>query len=98
MPHGMPSHDTLRRVLARLAPDACTPCLLPWTQALSERSAGESVAIDGKTLRRSFDRAASKAAIQMVRAWAKTNRLVLGPLKVDDTSKEITAIPQLLAL
>lgn len=98
MPHGMPSHDTFRRVLARLDPDEFTQCFLTWTQALSEHSEGEIVAIDGKTLRRSFDRAASKAAIHMVSAWANTNRLVLGQLKVDDKSNEITAIPQLLAL
>jgi predicted transposase YbfD/YdcC len=98
MPHGIPSHDTFRRVLARLDPDEFTQCFLTWTQALSERSAGEIVAIDGKTLRRSFDRAASKAAIHLVSAWANTNRLVLGQLKVDDKSNEITAIPQLLAL
>src|SRR5262249_2498061 len=98
LPHGIPSHDTFRRVLARLAPDALTPCCLPWTQALSDRSAGESVAGDGKTRRRSFDRAASKAASHMVSAWAKTNRLALGQLKVDDKSNEITAIPHLLAL
>jgi len=98
VPHGMPSHDTLRRVLARLDPDEFTRCFLSWTQALSERSAGEIVAIDGKTRRRSFDRAASKAAIPMVSAWAKTNRLVLGQLKVDDKSHEITAIPKLFTL
>jgi hypothetical protein len=98
MPHGIPSHDTLRRGLARLDPDECTPCFLPWPQALSERRAGELVAIDGKTRRRACDRAASQAAIPMVSAWAKTHRLVLGPWKVDATSHEITAIPQLLAL
>ena len=53
------------------------------------------VAVDGKTLRRSLDRAASKAAIHRVSAWAKTHRLVLGQLKVEDKSNEITAIPQL---
>jgi hypothetical protein len=98
IPRGIPSHETFRRVLARLDPDEFTPCFLTWTQALSERSAGEIVAVDGKTLRRSFDRAASKAAIHMVSAWANTNRLVLGQLKVDDKSNEITAIPHLLAL
>ena len=98
MPHGIPSHDTFRRGLARLDPDEFTPCFLTWTQALSERSAGEIVAIDGKTLRRSVERAASRAAIPMVSAWANTNRLGLGQLKVDDKSKEITAMPQLLAL
>jgi len=76
LPHGIPSHEPFRRGLARLDPDACTPCFLTWTQALSERREGEIVAMDGKTLRRSLDRAASKAAIPMVSAWAKTNRLV----------------------
>jgi len=98
VPHGIPSHDTFRRVLARLDPDEFTHCFLTWPHALSERSAGEIVAIDGTTLRHSFDRAASKAAIHMVSAWANTNRLGFGQLKVDDTSNEITAIPQLLAL
>jgi predicted transposase YbfD/YdcC len=98
VPHGIPSHDTFRRVLTRLDPDECTQCFLTWTRALSERRAGEIVAVDGKTLRRSLDRAASKAAIHMVRAWANTNRLVLGQLKVEDTSNEITAMPKLLAL
>jgi predicted transposase YbfD/YdcC len=56
------------------------------------------VSIDGKTLRHSFDHAASKAAIHLVSAWAHANRLVLGHLKVEDKSHEITAIPQLLQL
>ena len=98
MPHGIPSLDTFRRVLARLDPDEFTQCFLTWTQALSERSEGEIVAVDGKTLRRSFDRAASKAAIHMVSAWANTIRLVLGQLKVEYKSNEITAMPKFLAL
>src|SRR5437762_13592370 len=51
LPHGIPSHDTLRRVLVRLNPDACTHCFLTWAQALRERSEGDIVAIDGQTLR-----------------------------------------------
>jgi predicted transposase YbfD/YdcC len=54
--------------------------------------------IDGKTLRRSFDRAASQGAMHMVSVWANANRLVFGQLKVDDKSNEITAIPQLLKM
>src|SRR5215470_8058865 len=98
LPHGIPGHDTFRRVLSRLDPDELTQCFLSWTAALSDLSGGDIVAIDGKTLRHSLDRAASKAAIHMVSAWANTNRLVLGQLKVDDKSNEITAIPKLLAL
>jgi predicted transposase YbfD/YdcC len=98
LPHGIPSHDTFRRVLSRLKPDELTQCLVRWTEALHESLDGESVALDGKTLRRSFDPAASKGAIHMVSAWANAHRLVLGQLKVDDKSNEITAIPTLLRM
>jgi predicted transposase YbfD/YdcC len=69
-----------------------------WTEALRESIDGDIVAIDGKTLRRSLDHAASQGAIHMVSAWANAHRLVLGQLKVDDKSNEITAIPQLLRM
>jgi len=98
LPHGIPGHDTFRRVLSRLDPDELTQCFLSWTAALSDFSVGDIVAIDGKTLRHSFDRAAAKAAIHMVSAWANRNRLMLGQVKVDDKSNEITAIPKLLKM
>lgn len=98
LPHGIPSHDTFRRVLSRLKPDELPQCFVHWTEALRESIDGEIVAIDGKTLRRSFDQAASKGAIHMVSAWANANRLVLGQRKVDDKSNEITAIPTLLRM
>jgi predicted transposase YbfD/YdcC len=98
LPHGIPCHDTFRRVLSRLDPDELTRCFISWTKALSAASGGEVVAIDGKTLRHSFDRATSTAAIHMVSAWASANRLVLGQLKVEEKSNEITAIPALLQL
>ena len=97
-PHGIPGHDTFRRVLARLDPDELAQCFLSWTAALSDLSGGDIVAIDGKTLRHSFDRAAATAAIHMVSAWANSHRLVLGQVKVDDKSNEITAIPKLLKM
>ena len=90
--NGIPCHDTFRRVLSRLDPDELTRCFISWTAALSDLSGGDIVSIDGKTLRRSFDRASSKAAIHMVSAWANCNRLVLGQVKVDDKSNEITAV------
>ena len=77
-PHGIPSHDTFQRVLSRLDPEELPRCFLAWTQALREATDGEIVAIDGKTLRHSFDQATAKSAIHMVRAWAQANRLVLG--------------------
>jgi predicted transposase YbfD/YdcC len=98
LPHGIPSHDTCRRVLSRLKPDELTQCFVHWTEALRESIDGEIVAIDGKTLRRSCDQAASKGAIHMVSAWANANRLVLGQRKVEDKSHEITAIPPLLRM
>lgn len=98
LPHGIPSHDTFQRVLSRLDPDELTHCFLSWTRALSALSGGDIVALDGKTLRHSFDRASSQVAIHMVSAWSSTNRLVLGQVKVEDKSNEITAIPKLLKL
>jgi predicted transposase YbfD/YdcC len=98
LPHGIPGHDTFRRVLSRLDPEELTRCFIAWTEALSEASGGEIVSIDGKTLRHSFDRATGQAAIHMVRAWASANRLVLGQLKVEEKSNEITAIPKLLTM
>ena len=98
LPHGIPGHDTFRRVLSQLDPDELTKCFVSWTAALSNLSGGDIVAIDGKTLRHSFDRATSQSAIHMVSAWANANRLVLGQVKVDDKSNEITAIPKLLKM
>ena len=98
LPYGIPGHDTFRRVLSRLDPEELTRCFIAWTEALSEASGGDSVAIDGKTLRHSFDRATGQAAIHMVRAWASAHRLVLGQLKVEEKSNEITAIPTLLMM
>jgi predicted transposase YbfD/YdcC len=98
LPPGIPGHDTFRRVLSRLAPEELPRCFLAWTQALSEASGGDIVSIDGTTLRQSFAQATATAAIPMVSAWASANRLGWGPLKVDEKSNAITAIPALLRL
>ncbi len=94
--NGIPAHDTFARVFARLDPEQIQQCFLSWIEAISQLTAGEVVAIDGKTLRHSYDTSNGKAAIHMVSAWASRNRLVLGQRKVDDKSNEITAIPELL--
>lgn len=94
--HGIPSHDTFGRVFAVLAPEALQACFLRWIQAVAQVTEGQVVAIDGKTLRRSYDRRSAKAAIHMVSAWATHNRVVLGQLKTEEKSNEITAIPELL--
>lgn len=98
LPNGIPSHDTFRRVFARLDPAAFGRAFFAWTQTLRLQTQGEVIALDGKTLRHSFDTAAGAAPIHLVTAWAATNRLVLGQVKVSDKSNEITAFPVLLAL
>ena len=96
LPNGIPSHDTFTRVFARLDPEQFQACFLRWMKAVAEVIGGQVIAIDGKVLRRSHDKGIGKAAIDMVSAWASANRLVLGQVKVDEKSNEITAIPQLL--
>jgi predicted transposase YbfD/YdcC len=96
--NGIPSHDTFGRVFARLAPAALLPCIQQWLAALGRAVAGEVVAIDGKTLRGSFDTAAGQNPLHLVSAWATAARLVLGQVAVDAKSNEITAIPLLLEL
>jgi predicted transposase YbfD/YdcC len=98
LPHGIPSHDTFGRVFALLAPGQLQECFVSWIQAVAQVTAGQLVAIDGKTLRRSYDRRSAKAAIHMVSAWAAQNRVVLGQLKTAEKSNEITAIPELLRI
>jgi predicted transposase YbfD/YdcC len=96
--NGIPSDDTFARVLARLEPGAFERCLLSWIQAVQEATDHRLIAIDGKTLRGSYDRQSGKAAIHMVSAWASENTLSLGQVVVDEKSNEITAIPELLRL
>ena len=98
IPHGIAGHDPFRRVLSRLEPEEWTQCCSAWTDALSDVSGGEIVAIDGTTWRHSFDRAASQSAIHLVSAWASANRVVLGQLTVEEQSKAIPAIAKLLRL
>jgi predicted transposase YbfD/YdcC len=95
---GIPSHDTFGRVFAALQPEALGEAFRMWTASLVASTHGEVIAIDGKTLRRSFRDATDKAFVHMVSAWATSNEVVLGQLKTDDKSNEITAIPRLLEL
>jgi len=98
LPHGPPSHDTLGRVFAAIRPEAFERCFWAWIQALAKRRLGELIAIDGKTLRRSFDRASGKAPIHMISAWSSINGLVFAQMATEAKSNEITAIPKLLDL
>jgi predicted transposase YbfD/YdcC len=98
LPNGIPSHDTYRRLFERLDPDEFQKGFLGWIEALHEATERQVVAIDGKTLRRSFDRAKGQSALHMVHAWATANHLLLGQVAVDEKSNEITAIPKLLKM
>lgn len=98
LPNGIPSHDTFGRVFAALDPDALEKALSAFVRDFAGDSAGKHIAIDGKILRRSFDRAAEKSAIHMVTAWVYENHAAFAQRKVDDKSNEITAIPHLLGL
>lgn len=95
---GIPSHDRFNAIFRALKPAEFEKCLLSWITALHELTDGQVVAIDGKTLRRSFDSSSSKAAIHMVSAWATANHISLGQVVVDAKSNEITAIPKLLKM
>lgn len=94
--NGIPSHDTIGRVFGVLDPTAFEKRFVSWVQSLAGLKSGDHIAIDGKTLRHSYDRYHEKAALHLVSAWAKDSRLVLGQTAVDSKSNEITAIPQLL--
>ena len=96
LPHGIPSHDTFNRVFAALDPAQFREGCVSWMRAVTAVLPAQVVALDGKTVRRSHDRGAGKAAIHMVSAWAATNRLVLAQVKVEEKSNEITALPDLL--
>jgi predicted transposase YbfD/YdcC len=93
---GVPSHDRFNAIFAAIKPAEFEKCFLSWITALHEITDGQVIAIDGKTLRRSFDKANSKSAIHMVSAWATANHISLGQVVVDAKSNEITAIPKLL--
>jgi predicted transposase YbfD/YdcC len=96
LPHGIPSHDTFDRIFSMIDPIEFQKRFVAWMQSVARISEGEIVPIDGKTLRRSHDSASNKTAIHMVSAWANGSRLVLGQVKTEEKSNEITAIPELL--
>jgi predicted transposase YbfD/YdcC len=96
LPNGIPSHDTFRRVFMLIDPEAFEAGFSAWAGSLVAGFEREVVAIDGKTLRRSFDRKHEHAPLHLVSAWASEQDLVLGQRCVDDKSNEITAIPELL--
>lgn len=96
--NGVPSADTFARVLRAIDPHAFNACFVRWAHALSEKTVGKLVAIDGKTIRRSFNKALGKKAMHIVSAWAEQNRIALGQVATEEKSNEITAIPKLLEM
>jgi predicted transposase YbfD/YdcC len=98
LPHGIPSHDTFRRVFAAVDAEEFEGCFMRWIRSVEGLTGGQVVAVDGKTLRRSHDHGVGQSALHMVSAWAAGNRLVLGQRKVDGKSNEITVVPELLDL
>ena len=97
LPSGIPSHDTFNRVFSLLDSKKLGDCFIKWTRAAFRLTKGEVVSIDGKTICGSRDKG-KKSIVHMVSAWAGVNNIVLGQLKVEDKSNEITAIPELLKL
>lgn len=95
--HGIPSHDTFSRVFRLLDPAQFQACFLRFLERFADAAQGV-IAIDGKTLRRSFDTAANQSPLHLVSAWAAGARLVLGQIAVGDKSNEITAVPKLLQM
>jgi predicted transposase YbfD/YdcC len=98
LPHDIPSHDTFGRVFAALDTDEFLLCLQNWLRSLQLSLKGQGVAIDGKTMRGAFDKAAGKSPLHIVSAWASGLRISLGQVAVDGKSNEITAVPKLLEM
>ena len=97
LPHGIPSHDTFSRLFRVLDPAQFQACFLRFMQQFAAAASGV-VAIDGKTLRRSFDRASKTSPLHLVSAWAADARLVLGQVATAEKSNKITAVPVLLEM
>ena len=96
--HGIPKHDVYRRVFIRLKPEAISSCFMEWVRAIKRDIQREVIAIDGKTIRGSFNTRTEQKAIHLVSAWATENRLVFAQVKTEEKHNEITAIPTLLEM
>jgi len=94
--NGVPSHDCIARVIARIPSEKMSECFVTWVNGVAELTEGEVVAIDGKTARHSYNRKDKLGAIHMVSAWANQAGMSLGQIKTEEKSNEITAIPLLL--
>lgn len=95
---GIPVHDTIARLISRIAPEQLQQAFIDWMKETEKQTKGEVMAVDGKTLRRSYHREDRQSAIHMVNAFSVANGVVMGQIKTDDKSNEMTAIPELLNL
>ena len=98
LPGGPPAHDTFWRVFRHLDAEQFQRSFVEWVSSMVELKPGQVVALDGKQVRRSHDHAEGRAPIHMLSAWATENQLVLGQLRVDEKTNQITALPELLSL
>ena len=99
LPYGIPSHDTIGRVLELLKPRAFQECFVAWLESLSNVSPNGTkriYAIDGKTMRRSHDKRRGLGALHLVSVWSTEQGITLGQIATEEKSNEITAIPQLI--
>ncbi len=95
LPNGIPSEDTMNRVFSSIDSSQFETCFIDWVNSISETSKGQVIAIDGKTLRGAKSNG-KKSPVHMISAWASQNNLILGQIRVNEKSNEITAIPELL--
>ncbi len=98
LPFGIPTADTYRRLFEKISPTALEQSFNSWLGSVVEKLGAQVVAIDGKTVKGSYDRNGEQSALHLVSAWASENRLFLGQIKVESKTNEITAIPALLKL
>jgi len=98
LPNGIPSHDTFERVFRWIDPKQFEKCFIHWVIEIAELASRSVVAIDGKTMRGAFDTDDKKSPIHIVSAWSSENGMVIGQVKTNEKSNEITAIPELLDL
>jgi len=98
LPHGIPSRDCIRRILSTLKPEAFQTCFQSWIASLvsEDDHIRPTIAIDGKTLRRSHDQSDGLGPLPLVSAWASEHGLALGQVATEEKSNEITAIPALI--
>jgi len=96
LPNGIPSWYTIGRVMDIIDPKQFEKCFVEWMKEVTQFRAGDVVAIDGKTMRGTANKSAGKKAIHIVSAWCSRDKLILGQVKTDEKSNEITAIPELL--